>query len=122
MKKLADYEGEDAILLWADLLEPITRICADPTIAEMWRAKSTPIAIAKEILKSHGNDAVEVMLRIDPTPVNGLNAVTRVVEVIMEISKSEELKGFFGKAEQTKTAVSKESFGVVTANTEGAEN
>lgn len=122
MKKLADYEGEDAILLWADLLEPITRICSDKNIAELWRSKSTPVMIAREVLKSHGNDAMEVMLRIDPTPVNGLNAITRIVEVVIEISKSEELKGFFGKAEQTKTEVSRESFGVVTANTEGAEN
>lgn len=120
MKKLADYKDEDAIDLWADLLDPITKICADKEVADSIRSGKPPFLIAKDILKLHSKEAIEVMLRIDPTPVNGLNAVTRVVEIIFEIQRSDELSGFFGDAGQTK--IVEGSFGSATANTEASAN
>ena len=120
MKKLADYKGEEAIDLWADLLDQITAILGDKEIADAFRSKEPNIVKAKKILKLHKAEAIEIMTRIDPTPVDGLNAITRVVEIIMEVSKAEELKGFFSNAGQEKTANA--SFGSATANTEDAEN
>lgn len=120
MKKLADYKGEEAIELWADLLEPITRICADEEIAKSIRSGKAPFLVAKDILKLHSQDAMEVMTRIDPTPVNGLNAVARVVEIVIEIINSEELSSFFGNAGQTK--IVEGSFGSAMENTGAEEN
>lgn len=119
MKKLSDFTGEEAIDLWADLLDSITAILGDKEIANLFRAKEPIVNIAKKILKLHKKEAVEIMTRIDPTPVDGLNAITRIVEIINEVSKSEELKGFFSNAGQGKTVSA--SFGSVTANTEDAE-
>ena len=50
MKKLSDYKGDDAILLWADLLEPITAIISDKKVAVAVRSGKNKILIAKEII------------------------------------------------------------------------
>lgn len=120
MKKLSDYKGDEAIDLWADLLDPLTDILGDKSVAEIVRSGRPKMTIAKEILKNHKSDAVKILLRIDDTPINGLNIVFRLVAVLSEIGESEEVKAFFGYAEQAKTA--KEFSGSVTENTEVAEN
>ena len=115
MKKLSDYQGEEAIELWADLLEPITKILGDPEIAKVYKSGKPPFLIAKEILNLHGEEAINILTRIDPTPVNGLNAVTRIVEIFVEVKGSPELQGFLADAGQVKTM--NESSGFATANT-----
>lgn len=116
MKKLADYEGNEAIELWADLIEPISRIISDDNIAGIYRSTKSIPAVAKEVLKTHANEATEILLRVDPTPVNGLNVITRTVDIILEVIKSEDLKGFFDFAEQGQTG--NVSSGSPTGNTE----
>lgn len=119
MKKLSDYEGDAAIELWADLLEPIARILADEKIKELYQSGKPKLLLAKEILKTHKEDATEVINRIDPTPFNALTLISRVVSILTEIEKNEELNAFFDMGEQT--ATDSESFGSATENTEGAE-
>lgn len=103
MKKLSDYQGEEAIELWVDLLDNLSVILSDKEIAKIVKSGDTKINIAKKILKLHGKEAVEILERIDDTPVNGLNIVVRLVELITEIGQNEELQSFFGYAEQAKT-------------------
>lgn len=119
MKKLSDYKDEEAIELWADLLSPMTTILGDSKIAETVKAGKPPFLIAKEILKTHKKEAVEIMLRIDPTPIDGLNIITRLVNIVLEILNSEDLKGFFASAGQERTE--SESSGLRMVSTEGAE-
>ena len=119
MKRLSDYKGDEAIELWADLLEPLTEILTDKEIANTFRSGKSKILIAKTILKDHKKDAEKILLRIDPTPIDGLNIVLRLVALLGELGESEELKSFFGFAEQVKMA--NESFGSVTANIEAEE-
>lgn len=116
MKKLSDYQGNDAIELWADLLDPLMAIVADKDIANIVQSGKNPITIAKEILKKHKDNATAILLRIDPEPINGLNIVIRLVKILNEIGESEELKSFFGFAEQKKE---EESSGSAMANTKG---
>ena len=116
MKKLADYKNEEAIDLWADLLDPISIIVSDGEIKKSITDKKPPVVIAKEILKAHKKEATEILLRIDPEPLNALNIVIRLADILMELNNSE-LQGFFGSAAQTGSA----SFGSATANTEGAK-
>ena len=113
MKKLTDYKNEDAIELWADLIGPMARILGDEKTKHLVNTKS-PLEIAKGILENHKAEAVEIMLRIDDTPIDGLNIITRLAGIVLEIMNSEELRGFFGSAgqEQTESA----SFGSATAN------
>lgn len=103
MKKLTDYIGDEAIELWADLLEPLTKILGDKKVADVIQSGKPKMLIAKEILKEHSEEAKEILLRIDDTPIDGLNIVVRLVAVLADIGQSEEIKSFFGYAEQAKT-------------------
>lgn len=102
MKKISDYEGNEAIELWADLLDPVSRIIADKNILELKNSGMPVVAMIKEVLKTHAEDAIEILERIDPTPINGVTIVTRMVSVVNEFITNEDLKDFFGLAEQEK--------------------
>lgn len=120
MKKLSDFKGDEAIDLWADLLDPLTAILTDDKIRRVVQSGKSKIEIAKEVLKKHRKEAVEIMLRIDPTPIDGLNIILRLVALIADIGQNDEIKGFFGYAEQAQTENA--SSGSPTANTEAKEN
>ena len=119
MKKLADYEGEDAILLWADLIESITIIFQDEDVKAAIKAKKAKFTIASIMLRKHKKECSDILLRIDPTPLNGLNIVVRLVEVIKEVGNDSTLQSFFGFGAQEKDGT---AFGSVTENTEEKEN
>lgn len=102
MKRLSDYQGEEAFELWADLLDPITAIIGDPCIQEIVKSDKPKLEIAKEILRSYKKEASEIMLRIDPEPLNGLNIVVRLAGLITEIGENPDIQSFFVSAEQEK--------------------
>ncbi len=120
MKRLSDYQGEEAIELWADLLDPISDILTDTQVAQETKAGKPPIVIAKTILKNHKDAAVKILLRIDPEPLDGLNIIIRLVALIAEIGGRSELKSFFGYAGQE--IMENESSGLAMENTEAEEN
>lgn len=119
MKKLSDYKDEDAIELWGDMLEPMMQILGDKQVADALKTGKPPLIIAKTIIKSHKDEAKEIMLMIDDTPIDGVNFVARLVSVVMDFVKNESLKDFFKSAGQGKTDA--ESIGSVMENTEDAE-
>lgn len=103
MKKLSDYKGEEAIELWADLLEPLSKIFTDEDLKKLGKdGKLTPLQTARIALKKHSEEAVEILLRIDDTPIDGLNILARLIAIFSEIGESEYAKSFFGFAEQVK--------------------
>lgn len=104
MKKLSDYKGEEAIDLWVDLLDLMSDIFKDKKVAELVRSGKPKIELAKGLLKLHKQDTIRVMERIDSTPVDGLNIITRLVLLISEIGEDETVRSFFGYSEQAKTA------------------
>ena len=118
MKRLSDYKDGEAIELWADLLEPMGRIIQDAEVRSTIQTGKTPLEIAQAILKKHSDDAAEILNRIDPTPLTGMNIIIRLVALFKEISENEDMKGFFGFAE---TQTDGEFSGSATANTEDAE-
>ena len=120
MKGLCDYKGEDAIELWADLLEPINTILGDKDVEKSLKSGKSKMQIAGAILKNHRAEAEEILLRIDPTPLDGLNIVIRLVALIVELGKNEDIKAFFGFAEQAQTE--SESSGSVTVITGESAN
>ena len=103
MKKLSDYKDEEAIDLWADLLEPMQKMFRNPDVLQVIRLKKPPMEIARTILKDCKEEATEILLRIDPEPLNGLNIMLRLMNVLADIGQSEEFKPFFDFAEQAKT-------------------
>lgn len=102
MKRLSDYKGDEAIELWADLIDPLAAILSDKKIASTIQSGKPKVKIAKEVLVGHKKEAVEILLRIDPEPVNGLNIILRLVNLLTEIGENEDVKSFFGFAEQAK--------------------
>ena len=120
MKKLSDYKGDEAIELWVDLIDPLSNILTDNSIRKVVEAGRPKIEIAKAILKNHKSEAVEIMTRIDPEPIDGLNIILRLVALLSDIGQNEEIKSFFGFAEEVK--MQKESFGSATESTEAEEN
>lgn len=102
MKKLSDYKGEEAIELWADLLDPFIEIVGDPKISGMLRARKAPIVIAKEILKTYKEQAIQILLRIDDTPINGLNILFRLAGLITDIGNDPTIKSFFASSAEEK--------------------
>jgi len=120
MKSFSDYKGEDAIELWADLLDPLTEIMTDDEVKIAVKTGQSKMVIAKVILKNHKKEAMEILLRLDPEPLDGLNIVLRLISLLADIGKNEEIKSFFGYAEQGQTE--SEFSGSPTENTEGAEN
>lgn len=100
MKKLSDYEGDEAIELWGDLIEPITKLIADDEVQKIYKSGMPKVKIASEILKVHPGEVKEILQRIDPEPINGLNVVTRFVSLLVDFSTVPELKDFFESAGQ----------------------
>lgn len=96
MKTLSDYKDEEAIELWARLLDPFVNIFKDKDVMGMFRSKKPSILIAQELLKSHKKEASDILLAIDPTPLNGLNILVRLVAMINEMTEDETLRSFFG--------------------------
>jgi hypothetical protein len=120
MKRLSDYHGDEAIDLWADLLDPISEILTDKEVAEVTRRGDAPINIAKTILKRHKTEAANILLRIDPEPLDGLNIIMRLVSVLVEVGQRDDVKAFFGYAAQENQK--NESSTSVTESTEVSEN
>lgn len=115
MKTLSDYKNEEAIELWADLLEPISVILADKEFTSGLRGKSK-IIMAKEILKEYKNEAVQILLRIDPEPIDGMNLLIRLIKLLADIGRNKEIISFFESAVPEKSE--SESFGSATENIE----
>ena len=119
MKKLADYKGEEAIELWADLLDSFVEIVGDKKIADMIRAKKPPLILAKEIIKTYAKQVEQILLRIDPEPLNGLNIVVRFTELLTEIGSDPTMQSFFGLSAEAKKE--EKSSGSATENIEENE-
>lgn len=120
MKKFSDYKDEEAIELWADLIDPIGDIFSDPDVSKYIKSGASTLKKAQMLLKMKKKAAVQIILRVDPTPIDGLNLIIRLVDVLLEIENSEDLSGFFDSARQGMS--SSESSGSVTANTGAGEN
>lgn len=115
MKKLSDYKGEEAIELWADLIDPLTTILSDKEFTSGLKGKAT-LKMASEILKKYSHEAMEILTRIDPEPIDGMNMLLRLVALLADIGANKEVIAFFGSAEQEKEG--SESSGSAMENTE----
>ena len=116
MKRLSDYQGEAAIELWAELLDPISAVLQDEEVRKALSEKgASAMKRVQAILKTHKAEASKVLLTIDPTPLNGLNIIARLLDLVLEVENSEEFAGFFGSARQQRE---EEFSGSVMANTE----
>lgn len=119
MKKLSDYKGEAAIELWADLISPITAIAADKKTKEVYD-NGTYMDVIRYVLKEHKKEAMEICLRVDETPIDGINIVTRTFGIFTDVMNSPEAQSFFGSAQRANDLNALSGF--ATESTEEAGN
>lgn len=117
MKRLSDFKGEDAINLWAELLDSATAIFTDPEVKETM--SKSKLEMAKTMLALHKKEVCEMLLAIDDTPVDGLNVLIRLVTILNEIGEDPELQDFFGLQGRKET---QESSGSAMETTEEKEH
>lgn len=67
--KLSEIKGEKAIEVFADLLEPVSRILTDREIVDAFQNDEPKINIVKKMLKGHAKEVIEAMAVIDGVPV-----------------------------------------------------
>lgn len=103
MKSISSYEGDEAIELFADILEPVSKIMTNPATVAGIKESKNAMGIASAVLINNKPEVKQVLLRIDPTPINGLNLIVRTIGVLKEIMNNDELKDFFKFAEPEKT-------------------
>lgn len=125
MKRLSDYTGEEAIDLWADIMDSVAVVLQDQKLKEYTKenydqlAESHFVGLAKEMIKTHKKEVCDILLRIDDTPINGFNVIVRLVEIFSEVMDNPELKAFFVGQGQN---VIKGHSGSATENTEEKEH
>lgn len=119
MRKLSDYKDEEAIELWADLLDPISEIFTDKEVAEVVNSNVNRLTLARTMLKTHSKEVKAILERIDPEPVTGLNIVIRLTNILAEIGQNPEIAAFFGFAGRAMTP--KESSGLPTESIEESD-
>ena len=93
--RLSDYKDEEAITLWAKLIDPFVTILADKDIAKSVRARKPMLVKAKEIAEKYPKEALKVLTTIDPTPVDGANLILRLLDLLQDIETNPMAKSFF---------------------------
>ena len=97
--KLSDYEGEEALDLLADIIDPATEIIADPKVRDAVRNDSK-LAVVKIMLKDHKKAIIEIMAAMDGIPVNEYKVkIWTLPTKILEIMNDPELSAFFTSAD-----------------------
>lgn len=66
--KLSEIKGEKAIEVFADLLEPVTKIISDEEILQAFKDNEKKLVIIQKMLKKHPKEVIEAMAIIDDTP------------------------------------------------------
>lgn len=117
--KLSDYQGEDALDLLADILDPITDIASDAELKKVISNRKNNLEIVMYLLKHHKKEILAVLARIDGVAVEDYKCnVFTLTKSVLEIINDESVAELF-RSQGQKMVDS--SFGSATENTEGAE-
>lgn len=68
--KLAEYRGEDALDLLADILEPASEILTDEEIRKAVEDNTVLIKVVRMALKNHKKAILEIMARVEGVPID----------------------------------------------------
>lgn len=118
MKKLSDYKDGEALDLLADIIEPASAIFSDKEVLEAFKSNNK-FAAVKVIIKSHKNELIEVLARLDGKEVSEYHCNVFTIPIVaLQVLQDQELIDFFlsavvGKDESVYTEP--------TPNTEGTE-
>lgn len=106
MRKISEINGEDALDVLADIVEPMAEILSDKQVTDGFRS-GMMIQAVKAAIKGHKKAVLEVMATLDGEPVETYapNLVTLPVK-IMELLNDPMLQGLFSSESQTDAASS----------------
>ena len=118
--KLSEIKGEKAIEVFADLLEPASRILSDEEVLNSIKEKEPQVIIIKKMLKNHSKDVVEMMAILDDVPVEEyeVNFITLPAKLV-ELFNDEAINELFTSQSQNEVS---DGSGSVMVNTEEKEN
>lgn len=118
MKRLSEYEGEEALDILADLIVPAADIFSDKRIAALYRAGKRAECI-KIAIREHKQAVIEllaVLEREDPKTYKP-KIMTLPLQLLQVLNDPEVVGLFRSQAQETESA----SFGSATENTEATE-
>ena len=116
-----DVHGEEALDLFADLLEPATAIIGDKEVAEAARAKNLPRAV-KLAIKGHKREVIEILAALngeDPEEYAGKMTIFTLPVEVMRLLNDPMIQSLFtSQGQRTEEG----SSGSATVNTEESGN
>lgn len=115
--RLSELQGEEALDVLADIIEPASEILADSEVASILKGNGKKLKAAKLILKNHKTAVIEILAAMDRTPVEEfqINLLTLPVK-LLELLNDQMLTEAFGLQSQTE----KPSSGSATKITEAS--
>lgn len=118
MKKLSEYQNEDALELMADLIEPAVEVFSDKAIADAWnkgkRARAVSVAI-----KNHKSEVLQMLATLEGVPVREYKCnLATLPGIILNILNDAELLAFFKSQGQSAGLISS---GSAMENTDAAQ-
>lgn len=120
--KLSDIKGEAAIDTLANLIEPVTEILADPDIKEAVEKKKPKLLIAKDLLKKHKKEVIEVLAAFNQKTYEeyvGKASLASILVETIDLLNDEDLMAFFNSQVES---MGQSASGLRMVNTEGKKN
>lgn len=62
--KLSDIQGDKALDLWADIIEPVSVILSDESVKTVFKEESK-LKLAQYVIRNHKKEVIEIMARLD---------------------------------------------------------
>lgn len=117
--KISEFEGEQALDLLADLIEPTAIILADSKIKSLQAAGASLARIAGTMIKDHKPEVMQILAAMDGVPVDEYKCTPfKAIKQLMDLLNDEELMSFFKSAPES---TEQKSSGSATEITEGAD-
>lgn len=100
--RLSELQGEEALDVLADIIEPASEILADSEVASVLKGNGKKLKAAKLILKNHKKAVIEILAAMERTPVDEfqVNLLTLPVK-LLELLNDQMLAEAFGLQSQT---------------------
>lgn len=103
--KLSELQGEQALDVLADIIEPASKILSDKEVAKSY--KESKIKFVKMAIKSHKKEIIEILAVLDGVPVDDYNVNFFTLPMkLMDIINDPELQQLFFSQGQTGDAKS----------------
>ena len=113
---MAERTNEEALDLFADLLEPVAVLLGDKELRDIINRKEPMIRAAAAAIRNHKSEVIQILARLDGVPVEEyrVNLLALPVKVVRLLNKPEVAELFIGAGQMNVAA----SSGSATENTE----